>query len=83
LRAMGARDYPDITREDSHVDATCMWMTKNPEWFDALVTGNLFGDIITDLTGDQMGYSTTAVGNLVATKARGDPGKAAFPSPSA
>jgi 3-isopropylmalate dehydrogenase len=26
-----------------------MWMIKNPEWFDVIVTGNMFGDIITDL----------------------------------
>jgi len=31
------------------VDATCMWMVKNPEWFDVIVTDNMFGDIITDL----------------------------------
>ena len=26
-----------------------MWMVKNPEWFDVIVTDNMFGDIITDL----------------------------------
>ncbi|NLF39509.1 3-isopropylmalate dehydrogenase, partial [bacterium] len=31
---MGDRDYKDIKREYYHVDATCMWMVKNPEWFD-------------------------------------------------
>ncbi|MBN2301556.1 MAG: 3-isopropylmalate dehydrogenase, partial [Lentisphaerae bacterium] len=31
---IGARDYGDIKREYFHVDATCMWMIKNPEWFD-------------------------------------------------
>ena len=46
---MGERDYPDIKREYAHVDAICMWMVKNPEWFDVIVTGNMFGDIITDL----------------------------------
>jgi 3-isopropylmalate dehydrogenase len=46
---MGAKDYPEIKREYYHVDATCMWMVKNPEWFDVIVTGNMFGDIITDL----------------------------------
>jgi len=46
---MGNKDYPDIKREYYHVDATCMWMVKNPEWFDVIVTGNMFGDIITDL----------------------------------
>ena len=46
---MGDAEYPDIEREYFHVDATCMWMVKNPEWFDVIVTGNMFGDIITDL----------------------------------
>ncbi|OPY00266.1 MAG: 3-isopropylmalate dehydrogenase [Syntrophorhabdus sp. PtaU1.Bin002] len=44
-----AVDYPDITTDYAHVDATCMWMVKNPEWFDVIVTDNMFGDIITDL----------------------------------
>jgi 3-isopropylmalate dehydrogenase len=44
-----AKEYPDITTDYTHVDAACMWMVKNPEWFDVLVTDNLFGDIITDL----------------------------------
>ncbi|ACX53041.1 3-isopropylmalate dehydrogenase [Ammonifex degensii KC4] len=42
-------EYPDITRDYAHVDAICMWMVKNPEWFDVIVTDNMFGDIITDL----------------------------------
>ncbi|OPY76896.1 MAG: 3-isopropylmalate dehydrogenase [Syntrophorhabdus sp. PtaU1.Bin058] len=44
-----AKDYPEIKTDYAHVDATCMWMVKNPEWFDVIVTDNLFGDIITDL----------------------------------
>jgi len=43
------QEYPDIERDYAHVDATCMWMIKNPEWFDVIVTCNMFGDIITDL----------------------------------
>ncbi len=42
-------EYPDIERDYAHVDATCMWMIKNPERFDTIVTCNMFGDIITDL----------------------------------
>ena len=62
---MGQRDYPDIKREYYHVDATCMWMIKNPEWFDVLVTGNLFGDIITDLGAiTQGGMGIAAGGNI-------------------
>ncbi len=62
---MGERDYPDITREYYHVDATCMWMVKNPEWFDVIVTGNMFGDIITDLGAiTQGGMGIAAGGNI-------------------
>jgi 3-isopropylmalate dehydrogenase len=46
---IGEEEYPDVKREYYHVDATCMWMVKNPEWFDVIVTTNMFGDIITDL----------------------------------
>ena len=62
---MGAQDYPDIKREYYHVDATCMWMVKNPEWFDVIVTGNMFGDIITDLGAmTQGGMGIAAGGNI-------------------
>ncbi|MCX5811007.1 MAG: 3-isopropylmalate dehydrogenase [Proteobacteria bacterium] len=44
-----AEEYPYIKTDYAHVDATCMWMVKNPEWFDVIVTDNMFGDIITDL----------------------------------
>ena len=62
---MGRAQYPDIEREYYHVDATCMWMVKNPEWFDVLVTGNMFGDIITDLGAMiQGGMGIAAGGNI-------------------
>jgi 3-isopropylmalate dehydrogenase len=62
---IGERDYPEIRRDYYHVDATCMWMIKNPEWFDVLVTGNMFGDIITDLGAiTQGGMGIAAGGNL-------------------
>ena len=44
-----AKEYPDIKTDYAHVDATTMWFVKNPEWFDVIVTDNMFGDIITDL----------------------------------
>ena len=44
-----ARSYPDVTTEFNFVDAITMWFVKNPEWFDVVVTPNMFGDIITDL----------------------------------
>jgi len=62
---MGKAEYPDITREYYHVDATCMWMVKNPEWFDVIVTTNMFGDIITDLGAiTQGGMGIAAGGNI-------------------
>jgi 3-isopropylmalate dehydrogenase len=62
---MGDKKYPDIKREYYHVDATCMWFVKNPEWFDVIVTGNLFGDIITDLGAMiQGGMGIAAGGNI-------------------
>lgn len=44
-----AKEYPEVKTDYGHVDAICMWMVKNPEWFDVIVTDNMFGDIITDL----------------------------------
>ncbi len=62
---MGKAEYPDIERDYYHVDATCMWMVKNPEWFDVIVTGNMFGDIITDLGAMvQGGMGIAAGGNI-------------------
>ncbi|MCM8774993.1 MAG: 3-isopropylmalate dehydrogenase [Candidatus Omnitrophica bacterium] len=62
---IGAGDYPDIKRDYAHVDATCMWMVKNPEWFDVIVTDNMFGDIITDLGAMiQGGMGIAAGGNI-------------------
>ena len=58
-------EYSDIKREYAHVDATCMWMVKNPEWFDVIVTCNMFGDIITDLGAMiQGGMGIAAGGNI-------------------
>jgi len=62
---MGEAEFADIRRDYYHVDATCMWMIKNPEWFDVLVTGNMFGDIITDLGAmTQGGMGIAAGGNI-------------------
>ena len=44
-----AKGYPQVTSEFNFVDAVTMWFVKNPEWFDVVVTPNMFGDIITDL----------------------------------
>ena len=60
-----ATEYPDIKTDHAYIDAACMWMIKNPEWFDVAVTTNLFGDIITDLGAMvQGGMGIAASGNL-------------------
>jgi len=62
---IGEKDYPMIKRDYNHVDACCMWFVKNPEWYDVIVTGNMFGDIITDLGAMiQGGMGVAAGGNL-------------------
>jgi len=60
-----ARDYPDIQKDSAYVDATCMWLVKNPEAFDVVVTTNMFGDILTDLGAMiQGGMGIAAGGNI-------------------
>lgn len=60
-----AKEYTDITTDYAHVDATTMWFVKNPEWFDVIVTDNMFGDIITDLGAMiQGGMGIAAGGNI-------------------
>ena len=58
-------DYPDVSTDHAYVDAACMWMIKNPEWFDVAVTTNLFGDIVTDIGAMiQGGMGIAASGNI-------------------
>jgi 3-isopropylmalate dehydrogenase len=60
-----AKEYPKIKTDYAHVDATTMWFVKNPEWFDVIVTDNMFGDIITDLGAMiQGGMGIAAGGNI-------------------
>jgi len=60
-----AGEYPDVKTDYAHVDATTMWFVKNPEWFDVIVTDNMFGDIITDLGAMiQGGMGIAAGGNI-------------------
>jgi tartrate dehydrogenase/decarboxylase/D-malate dehydrogenase len=60
-----AVDYPDVSTNKALVDATTMWLVKNPEWFDVVVASNLFGDIITDLGAMlQGGMGFAAGGNI-------------------
>ncbi|RCS41105.1 3-isopropylmalate dehydrogenase [Bremerella cremea] len=60
-----AKDYQDVEPDYNHVDACCMWMVKNPEYYDVIATTNMFGDIITDLGGIiQGGMGVAAGGNI-------------------
>jgi 3-isopropylmalate dehydrogenase len=59
------REYPDIQKDHAYIDAACMWLVKNPDYFDVAVTPNVFGDIITDLAAVvQGGLGIAASGNL-------------------
>ncbi len=58
-------EYPDVEQDHAYVDAACMWLVKHPEWFDVIVTANLFGDILTDLGAAlQGGMGIAASGNI-------------------
>jgi len=60
-----AEEHPTLTTDHAYIDAACMWMVKNPDWFDTVVTDNLFGDIITDLGAMlQGGLGIAASGNI-------------------
>ena len=60
-----ASEFDGIETDHAYVDAACMWMIKNPDWFDVVVTDNLFGDIITDLGAMlQGGMGIAASGNI-------------------
>ncbi|HEY5946335.1 MAG TPA: isocitrate/isopropylmalate family dehydrogenase [Kofleriaceae bacterium] len=50
-----AKRYPDIQFDDMIVDATAMKLVIAPEKFDVIVTMNLFGDILSDLTAGLVG----------------------------
>ena len=64
-KEMGDRDFPDVKQDYNHVDACTMWFVKQPEWYDVVVTENLFGDIITDLAAIvQGGLGVAAGGNI-------------------
>ena len=64
-KEMGDAHYPEIKQDYNHVDACTMWFVKQPEYYDVIVTENLFGDIITDLAAIiQGGLGIAAGGNI-------------------
>jgi 3-isopropylmalate dehydrogenase len=49
MTALRDAEYPDITLTHMYADNCAMQLAKNPRQFDVIVTGNLFGDILSDL----------------------------------
>ncbi len=65
FQEVGDADFKGIKRDCQFVDAVCMRMVSNPEWYDVIVTCNMFGDIITDLGAVlQGGLGVAASGNI-------------------
>lgn len=50
-----AASYKDIKFQEANIDAICMWLLKNPESYDVIVTSNMFGDILSDLCAQLIG----------------------------
>jgi len=50
-----AKKYPSIELWETNIDAMCMWLVKNPQNYDILVSSNMFGDIISDLCAQLVG----------------------------
>jgi len=64
-KEIGDAEFPDVKQDYNHVDACTMWFVKSPEFYDVIVTENLFGDIITDLGAMiQGGLGIAAGGNI-------------------
>ncbi len=64
-KEIGDAEFADVKQDYNHVDACTMWMVKSPEYYDVIVTANLFGDIITDLGAMiQGGMGIAAGGNI-------------------
>lgn len=60
-----AKSYPTINTDYAYIDAFTMWLIRNPEWFDVVVTSNMFGDIATDLGSVlQGGMGMASSGNI-------------------
>jgi len=55
-------EYPEIEKDTAIVDAFTQWLIGHPEWYDVVVTTNMFGDIVTDLASTLQGGMGMAVG---------------------
>ena len=68
-----AKEYPDVTLDHMYVDNAAMQMVRAPGHFDVIVTGNLFGDILSD----QASMCVGSIG-LLASAALNDSGKGLY-----
>ncbi len=67
-REVAAR-YPDIEFDEKIIDATCMHLVMDPHQFDVIVTTNMFGDILSDLTAGLVGGLGLIPGANIGTEA--------------
>ncbi|MBV70385.1 MAG: 3-isopropylmalate dehydrogenase [Myxococcales bacterium] len=56
------QEYPDVEQDVAIIDAFTQWLIGQPEYYDVLVTTNMFGDIVTDLASVLQGGMGMAVG---------------------
>jgi len=49
VQALGDAEYPDVALSHMYADNCAMQLVRNPRQFDVIVTGNLFGDLLSDL----------------------------------
>jgi len=63
-----AKDYPEVTVNHMYVDNAAMQLVRDPKQFDVIVTGNMFGDILSD----QASMITGSIGMLPSASLRGD-----------
>jgi 3-isopropylmalate dehydrogenase len=69
-----ASKYPGIEWDDANVDAMTMWLLKNPDNYDVIVTSNLFGDVISDECAQLVGgLGFASAGNIGDTVAVFEP----------
>ncbi|MEW5761547.1 MAG: isocitrate/isopropylmalate dehydrogenase family protein [Candidatus Thermoplasmatota archaeon] len=56
------KKYQEVEKDYAYIDAFTQWMLRSPEWYDVVVTTNMFGDIITDLASVLQGGMGMAAG---------------------
>ncbi|OLS23485.1 MAG: 3-isopropylmalate/3-methylmalate dehydrogenase [Candidatus Heimdallarchaeota archaeon LC_3] len=50
-----SKSFPDVELWETNIDAMAMWLVKNPQIYNVLVSSNMFGDIISDLSAQLIG----------------------------